>query len=227
MDRDAALTRKLYDRYAIQYSLARSKSRVGDVLQRKLMGLMGNMHGKRIFFAGCGDGRECVQAVKAGAIVYGMDISSSQIELARKNCPKANFTIGDFSKTNFKAQSFDYIFSYVSIMYKKDLTKPLLEFKRILKNNGAIILTVPHPIRKMMKYNKGNYFVRGRRFETWRGARRFNYYWLFGDYIDAFVASSLKLVKLIEPKPIKENSKTPDSEVSYPHNLVFELVKGK
>lgn len=110
-------------------------------------------------------------------------------------------------------------------MYKKNLDSVLKEFNRILKKTGFILIVVPHPVRKMIKYNKMNYFVRGKRFEIWRGNKRFNYYRLFEDYINSIVNAKLKIEKLLEPKPPKETHKTPDYEISHPHYVILKLVK--
>jgi hypothetical protein len=38
-----------------------------------------------------------------------------------------------------------------------------------------LFIVASHPVRKMIKYNKMNYFVKGKRYEIWRGIKRFNY----------------------------------------------------
>jgi ubiquinone/menaquinone biosynthesis C-methylase UbiE len=193
-------------------------------LRKKIHNFLGDVKNKKILFVGCGDGLECVSAVKKGAKVKGIDISEKAVELARKNCPNAEFNVIDFERTPFKDNSFNIIISILSIMYKKNLTSCLKELKRILKKEGYIILVVPHPIRKMVKYNDMNYFVKGKKYENWRGVKRFNYYRLFEDYFNSFFDSKFKVKKLIEPKPPKETKKTPDSEVNHPHFLIFKLV---
>jgi hypothetical protein len=104
----------------------------------------------------------------------------------------------------------------------------LQEFQRVLQPGGTILLAVPHPVRKMMKYNaNSNYFVKGRQTEVWKGIQRFGYNRLFEDYVDAFVQAKMVLQRLTEPKPIKETPQTADSEINYPHFLLFELKKNE
>ena len=188
---------------------------------------MGDVDGKRVLFAGCGDALECLPFVKMGAVVSGVDVSESQIMLARKNCPIGAFSVQDFEKTSFKNNSFDFIVSILAIMYKKDLKKTFKEFRRILKKGGHILLVVPHPLRKMLKYRLSTYFTRGFHWEHWRGTRRFNYYRLFEDYVNAFAESNLKLERLFEPKPVKEKPDTPAKETNHPHFAVFKLSLSK
>ncbi len=225
MQSDSQLAKEIYNKQWDEFSKQQTEYKVVQDLKQKIYELLGNIENKKILFAGCGDARECIQAVKNGAQVVGIDISEKGIESARKNCPNAEFHVMNFEELNFQENSFDLVISLFAIMYTNDLDKTLKGFSKVLKPNGSIILAVPHPIRKMMKYNNQNYFVKGKRFENWKGINRFNYYRLFEDYIDSFNNSNLKLTKLIEPKPVKENEETPDSEISYPHFLIFQLSK--
>lgn len=215
--------KQLYNRQFKEYYKKQTEYKVIQDLRKKVYAIIGNIRNKEILFVGCGDGSECIPAVKRSAKVVGIDISEKAIELAKRNCPKSKFYVMDFEKTNFKKNSFDIIVSILSIMYKKNLDLVLREFRRILKENGFIILVAPHPVRKMIKYSNMNYFVKGKIWEIWRGIKRFNYYRLFEDYFDSIDSSKLKVVKLLEPKPIKETRKTPNSEINHPHFLIFKL----
>lgn len=225
MTKEAKLAKQLYNKQFEEYSRKQKEYRLFQDLRKKVYKILGNIKNKKILFAGCGDGLECLPAIKQGAKVIGIDISEKAIELAKKNCPKAEFYVMHVEKAKFKPKSFDIIVSIFVVMYKKNLDSVLREFRRILKDNGAILIVVPHPVRKMIKYNNMNYFVKGKKWEVWRGIKRFNYYRLFEDYIDSFVDSKLKIIKLIEPKPIKESKETPEIEIKYPHFLIFKLVK--
>jgi len=220
------LAKKLYDAQFERYSKEQAKYKVIQDLRKKVYQLLGNIKNKKILFAGCGDGLECLPAIKKKAKVIGIDISKRAIETAKRNCPQGKFYVMDFERTNFPKNCFDIVVSILSIMYKKDIVPVLREFKRILKKKGFIIIVVPHPVRKMIKYNKLNYFVRGKKWEVWRGIRRFNYYRLIEDYFDAFLKAGLKVIKLKEPRPIKATKNTPNREINHPHFLIFQLVKG-
>ena len=225
MKQDSKLAKELYNKQFGKYSKKQAEYKVVRDSRKKIYSILGNIKNKKILFAGCGDGFECILAVKKGAKVVGIDISEKGIELARENCSEAKFLVMDFEKTGFKNNSFDIVISILAVMYKKNLSAVLKEFKRILKGKGFILLAVPHPIRKMVKYNKMNYFVKGKKWETWRGTKRFNYYRLFEDYFDSFFNSKLRVIKLTEPKPIKENKRTPIIEINHPHFLIFKLAK--
>ncbi len=227
MNKDSQLAKKLYNAQFRKYFEKQTEYKVMQSLRKKLDFLLGDVKNKKVLFIGCGDGKECISAIKKGAKVTGIDISENCIKLSNENCNglNAKFLVMDFEKTSFKNNQFDIIISILSVMYKKDIDSVLKEFNRILKKTGFVLIVVPHPVRKMVKYNKMNYFVRGKKFEIWKGNRRFNYYRIFEDYVNSIVNTNLKIEKLLELKSPKENIKTPNSEINHPHFVVFKLVK--
>jgi len=94
-----------------------------------------------ILDAGCGNGlysRYLSEEFK----VIGVDISEKQIELAKKNAPKANFICEDMTKINYPDEYFDGILSFYAIIHvPRDEHYDLLSnFYRMLKFNGAVLL---------------------------------------------------------------------------------------
>jgi ubiquinone/menaquinone biosynthesis C-methylase UbiE len=177
---------------------------------------------------GCGDGTECVSFSNNGAEVVGIDSSSELITLAKNKYSELgiNFFVMDYEETSFKDMTFDGIISIMSIMYKEDLTKVLLELKRILKHNGAIVLVVPHPVRKMIKYANFDYFASGLHYETWEEVIRYNYYRTIEEYFRLIKASGLNIEKLLEPTPQLDEPYPVTNNISehlYPHSLIFVL----
>ena len=179
---------------------------------------------KRLLFIGCGDGHECAGAIHQGASVTGIDISEKAVEFASKKYPEATFQVMDMAHLDFQGPSFDMIISLFSIMYIEPIVDVLINWKKVLQQGGHCLIAVPHPVRKMMRYSQGKYFVKGRQCEVWKGVERFGYYRLFEDYIRAFYAAGLTLIDMQEPEPVKENEMTQDSEVAYPHFLLFVLA---
>lgn len=216
LDRDARRTQALYDSQFMKFSFEQQKYPENRRVRNLIYRLIANPEGQRILFAGCGDGTECRQAIRKGGIVTGIDVSGKCLELARKNCNGAEFKLMDMEKTGFKKSSFDIVIANFSLMYKKNICSVLREFNRMLKKEGFVVFSVPHPVRKMIKYNRMSYFVKGLKNEIWNGVRRFNYYRLFEDYIDAIVNAKFKISRLIEPKP---------DETNYPHHAIFKIVK--
>lgn len=194
-------------------------------LKQNIYAYLGDLKGKQILFAGCADGHECASAIAQGALVTGIDISDKLIDAAKVHYPHAQFFVMDQATLDFSDNSFDMVISLFTVMYTEDLEKLFTEFRRVLKKDGKIVIACPHPIRKMMKYNAINYFVKGKQYENWKGVSRYNYYRLIEDYVDATVGAGLKLHKLMEPQPIKELETEPDEHTAYPHFLVLVLSK--
>lgn len=75
--------------------------------------------------------------------VYGVDIAENTIALAKKRGVKANLC--DITKgINFKDNMFDYVFAGEIIEHLQDTDFFLQEIKRVLKQNGTLILTTPN-----------------------------------------------------------------------------------
>ena len=220
MNQDAKEAQQLYDSQA---ELFISKQAVNDEVHElrtivyKLAGLKAS---DKILFAGCGDGVECVEADNTSATVTGVDISPKNIEHAQQLMLKhADFEVMDIQNLSFSDAEFDTVISILTVMYIEDLTTVLTGFKRIAKANGKIIIAVPHPLIKMMKYNaKNNYFLHGKQWEEWNGIRRFNYYRIFEDYSAAFNEAGLTIRNILEPEPISSSE-----SVKYPSFIIFEL----
>lgn len=239
-DRDDA--RRIYNRFAEIFVKGQAAYEDRKIVSDALKDLLKDVRDKKILDAGCGAGFESRFLAKKGAKVIGIDISEKMIQIAEENCKglNAKFLVQDFEKTNFEDNGFDIIISVYSIQYKKNLQKVLKEFYRLLKNNGEVILVVPHPIRKMIKYNEFNYFLTGKQWETKKWPRkklrykRFGYYRTLEQYFNSIATSNFKIVKIIEPKPVKpkvvkeeltvHGIKFPET-LWYPYTLILKLKK--
>lgn len=104
MDINSQLAKRLYNTQFRKYFEKQTKYKVIQNLRKKVSGLLGEVKNKKILFAGCGDGRECIPTIKKGAKVIGIDISMNCIKLAEENCKKfsAHFLIMDFEKNRFR-----------------------------------------------------------------------------------------------------------------------------
>lgn len=214
LDGDAKLAKRLYNEEALSYLEKHRANPIVIGLRKRVNKLLGEVKGKNILFIGCGDGSEARYAIENGAKVTGIDISERCINAAKRNFPKENFLVMDFENSDFEDGQFDMIVSIFSIMYKRNLKHCLEELKRIKKKDGIMVIVVPHPVRKMVKYSNMDYFVRGKKFEVWEGNKRFNYYRILEDYINTITEIGLKIDKVFEHKETVD---------TYPHNLVMVI----
>lgn len=97
--------------------------------------------------AGSGEGNVAINLVKKyGLRIYGVDLLDFAVskaiakskELSLQN--KVKFKLGDYTKLNFPANTFDGIYTMETLVHVPDYKKALLEFNRVLKPNGKLVL---------------------------------------------------------------------------------------
>lgn len=101
--------------------------------------------GERVLDLGCGNGRYYKLFKDKGIDYIGVDNSEELVKLAGKQYPDAKFQMADALKLPFPDNYFDKIYSMAVLHHipsKEFRLDFLKEAKRILKKDGAIILTV-------------------------------------------------------------------------------------
>jgi ubiquinone/menaquinone biosynthesis C-methylase UbiE len=112
--------------------------------------LAGNLKGKTVLDAGCGEGYNTRIFARMGAKMTGIDISPRLIAHARqaeKQEPLGiRYEIASFSDLSiFKDESFDTVVSTMALMDSPDFDKAVAEIYRLLKKNGDFFFSVSHP----------------------------------------------------------------------------------
>ena len=101
------------------------------------------MRGKKVLDVGCGAGVDLLRFAKGGAVVTGVDISPSAIELARKNAAyqglDADLRVADAEDLPFDAGTFDLVFAHGVIQYSGSTQRVIDECRRVLKDDGEAI----------------------------------------------------------------------------------------
>jgi len=114
---------------------------------QSILTLMGEIKGKKILDAGSGSGRFTAKIEKLGAECIGIDGSEELIKLSKQNYQHLNFLNQDLTKTlTFSDCTFDAILCKYVFMSIEDISIPLKEFKRILKPNGLLVVSLGHPV---------------------------------------------------------------------------------
>ncbi|MDQ3007700.1 MAG: class I SAM-dependent methyltransferase [Chloroflexota bacterium] len=124
------------DRYLSTRTRDSEDVRLLDELIRRLPA------GAKVLDAGCGAGLPISQMLSEKFEVIGVDFSEAQIELARRNVPKATFICQDMTQLNFPDNTFDGICSYYAIIHIPREEHQLLfaNFYRMLKPDGVALL---------------------------------------------------------------------------------------
>jgi 2-polyprenyl-3-methyl-5-hydroxy-6-metoxy-1,4-benzoquinol methylase len=98
--------------------------------------------GARILDAGCGSGIPIAKYFSDKFEVHGIDISSKQIELARKWVPNGMFRKADMLDSGFQENFFDGIIALYSIIHvdRRKHLEILKEFYKLLKKPGHLMI---------------------------------------------------------------------------------------
>jgi SAM-dependent methyltransferase len=102
--------------------------------------------GKRVLDVGCGAGTDLVRFAKGGAVVTGVDISESAIELARANVAQqglaADLRVADGEHLPFDGGTFDFVFAHGVVQYTPDGRALVEECRRVLKPGAEAVFQV-------------------------------------------------------------------------------------
>jgi SAM-dependent methyltransferase len=102
--------------------------------------------GRQILEVGCGAGVDLARFAKGGALVTGVDLAPSAIDLARANFGQQGLR-GDFRVANgeqlpFQDGSFDLVFAHGVVQYTANPERLVEECRRVLKPGGEAIVQV-------------------------------------------------------------------------------------
>jgi ubiquinone/menaquinone biosynthesis C-methylase UbiE len=111
--------------------------------------LLGDVKGKQLLDAGCGEGYLARYYAKLGANVIGIDVSDALIEIGRKLTKEVEvdvaFQVGDLCNLDMGDDTFDLILCNLVLLNIPCFQKGLSEFHRILKSGGVLVFSIVHP----------------------------------------------------------------------------------
>ena len=102
--------------------------------------------GRRVLEVGCGAGTDLARFARGGAIVTGVDLSSSAIALARQNFDQLGLTAdlreADGEHLPFANDTFDLVYAHGVVQYTANPQALVAECGRVLKPNGQAVFQV-------------------------------------------------------------------------------------
>jgi SAM-dependent methyltransferase len=102
--------------------------------------------GRRVLEVGCGAGVDLARFAKGGAIVVGVDLAPSAIDLARANFEQqelsGEFHVADGEQLPFPDDSFDFVFAHGVVQYTSHPQRLVDECRRVLKPGGEAVFQV-------------------------------------------------------------------------------------
>ncbi len=102
--------------------------------------------GCKLLEVGCGVGLDLARFAKGGALVTGIDLAQTSIDLAQQNFAQQDLD-GDFQVMNgeamqFDDNSFDVVYAHGVIQYTADAQKLVDEMYRVVRPGGEVITMV-------------------------------------------------------------------------------------
>jgi cyclopropane fatty-acyl-phospholipid synthase-like methyltransferase len=175
--------------------------------------LLGDVTNKHILEIGCGGAQCSVAFAKRGAICTGIDISTVQLEYAKKLIAKekvnVNLIKSDIQTLDgIKDEEYDIVFSAMALQYIPDLTTCFKEVYRVLKQNGIFVFSLDHSFYhllsdKTFKIEK-SYHRLGRVEEkdVWPDGSEHLfviYRRKVSDIVNSIIDAELTLIRMLEP----------------------------
>ncbi|MFH8615278.1 class I SAM-dependent methyltransferase [Streptomyces sp. NPDC017979] len=137
-----------YDGFAAAYSAENENGLVNAYYERPAMlGLVGDVAGRRVLDAGCGAGPLTAALRERGAVVTGIDASAGMVALARRRLGDgARLHVGDLGDPlPFGDDAFDDVVASLVLHYLEDWGPTLGELGRVIRPGGRLIASVGHP----------------------------------------------------------------------------------
>ncbi len=102
--------------------------------------------GRPVLEVGCGAGVDLVRFARGGAVVTGVDLAASAIDLARANFEQqglqATLQVADGEHLPFPDNSFDFVFAHGVVQYTANPQRLVEECRRVLRPGGEAVFQV-------------------------------------------------------------------------------------
>ena len=202
-----------YDQMAEVYADDADRHPVNCSYERPAMlGMAGELDGRRVLDVGCAAGALSAAMVERGASVVGLDVNEALVERARKRLGnRARFHVADLAEPLefLPDASFDVVTASLVLHYLRDWGPPLRELRRVLRPGGALLISTHHPVQDVeIAEPPAPYFETMLLTDTWRkGGREFQvrfYHRPLSAIGDALADAGFLIERIVEPIPDRE-----------------------
>jgi len=196
--------------------------------------LVGAVQGLDVLDAACGPGFYAAELLARGGRVIGFDRSLAMLHLARK---RAGPTVpllrcGLDTPFPFSDGAFDLIVCALAIHYVTDRSHALREMQRVLRTDGALVLSTQHPTTDWIRKG-GSYFDVKQETDIWNrdGEEWPMTFWRepLSSLTEAAYRAGFVLERLIEPLPAASMRRVDPEEyaklMERPGFLLLRLIK--
>jgi 2-polyprenyl-3-methyl-5-hydroxy-6-metoxy-1,4-benzoquinol methylase len=226
------------------------------ILDSATLAVLGDVAGKTVLDAGCGEGRFARMLAERGADVTAVDFSPAMIELAQKEEQErplgVSYQVADLADLScFSAESFDVAVAYLCLIDLADHEAAIAQIARLLKPGGQFVFSLLHPcfttkgsgwMRRVpnsfrdadkLYYKVDNYFERSQWFwKMWptAPAATAHFHRTLSDYAGALRRSGFLIRDLLEPTPDPKLVEQLDYWREYfrvAYLIIFDCVKAR
>ncbi len=210
----------------------------------ELQKILPDFQGKSILDLGCGYGWHCKYAAEHGAeSVLGIDLSHKMLATAKEknSASQIDYLCLAMEDLNFPDNTFDVILSSLAFHYVKDFEPLVANIARWLKNDGAFVFSVEHPVftsygsqdwyydadGNILHFPVDNYYYEGKREAVFLGEPIIKYHRTLTTYLSTLLQNGFSLQQIIEPKPPKEmlNMEGMKDEMRRPMMLLISAIR--
>jgi SAM-dependent methyltransferase len=168
--------------------------------------LLGDVTGKRVLDAACGPGLHAAGLIGRGAQVAGFDHSPRMVEICRARVSQGEFWVHDLGDRIgwLPGESAGLTLCALATGYAGDRVAALSELRRVLRPDGALVLSRLHPTGDWLRHG-GSYFDARTIQETWSRGWTVRY-WLapLERTCEEIFAAGFVTGRLAEPRPVPE-----------------------
>jgi len=162
MKRKLNFSEKKSDREVLKILLENGPLSWALIRANEIKSLEGAKFKSPVLDVGCGDGvvAKVIKLTNKENFQWGIDLSPSEIEKAKKSGSYKRCKVANIYKLAFKNDVFNTVFSNSVVEHLTNLDGALSEISRVLAYNGKFIMTVPTPYlsRYLLGYRFFKYF---------------------------------------------------------------------
>lgn len=185
-----------------------------DLDHHAMQKLLTGIDGKRVLELGCAGGAASIVLAKRGARVIAVDPSSDRLVRARRVAEdagiKVEFQQSDLADLAFvRADTVDVCVAIYSLSRVPDPTRLLRQVHRVLRPDGTLLISLPHPVTHLMELNEQSKPELAASYPStepveWNGAGELIRTRLYsiGEVFTMLVRANFRVDMLLEPTPV-------------------------
>ncbi len=137
-----------YDQFAKQY--AAGTEDLEQKTRNHFYSELPQLKEKFLLDVGCGSGHDGAYYASQGAVVYGFDVSETEVAMAQQRACGV-FVHASMECIPYGADMFDIVTSLYAIQHTEEVAQSILEMIRVAKPGGVIAILAKHPFRNLFE----------------------------------------------------------------------------